>query len=589
MSSESSFITNVRWLATEFLKVFTSPISIAGSILDAARGWRYSRRWWQFFVSLPAFVILVLVYLAFGFSLFERTDTRVQRYGVKSEQVCATNILEEAAYNTIDFLKSSNLNSGSSVVASSGTAITELQKRYVKLLNERILLTQPTDGSAIYRLALVKAIAGEKDAALDDMRALSKSDSGPFPAANCWVATELIDRLQKNPSRELVQEISLNLKPASVWPGVKAEVLEFYARSLFDSNMTTDAISIAVEAAKRNRAYNLLLMRFYAIVGNIDGVRTSSYEVEAFYKPRLNTGSERVSDRLALAEANLLLGKSDAAASIVTEGLAKAEGDDKKALSRTLSNIKIDAFRKSKQTLEDGTNLADMAVLDEAATADPNNPLISEEVAQMLQVKLKPSRNVLDVLKKQIEAGITTSKAHRTLALGYYSMGNTAEAIKNFELAVEKSVADSDSRNDLAMLLAREPSPDLDRAFALIKEAVTKIPNNPNYLDTYGQILLIANRPVEAISKLEAATSIYPNAEDVPALTAHINSRKRLEQAYRLVNMNDLADSQISVITTMEKLLNQKTQTQPSSNTPDSNGASPSIEGDVGQSEEKIK
>lgn len=562
MRRDNSVLENLKWLATECFKVFTSPLSAAGSILDAARGWRYSRRWWQFFISLPAFFVLILVYLAFGFSLFERTDTRVQRYGVKSEQVCSTQVLEEAAYNTIDFLKASSVNTSNANNSAATNSITELQKRYVKLLNERILLTQPNDGSAAYRLALVKAISGDKEGALDDMRALATSDSGPFPAANSWVATELIDRFRKNPSAEVLQEILANLKPASLWPGVKAEVLEYYADYLFRSEMTTDAIAIATEAAKRNRAYNLLLMRYYKRVGNLDGVRTAGYEVAAYYTPRLNSASERVIDRLALAEANMLLEKPELAVNVVVEGLNKADGNDKKALARVLSNLKIESFRKSKQTLDDGTNLADMAALDEAATADPENPLISEEVAQMLQVKMKPSRNALSVLKKQIDAGITSAKTHRTLALGYYAMGNTLEAIKNFEIAVEKSEADSDSRNDLAMLLAREAMPDLDRAFKLIDEAVARNPRNPNYLDTYGQILMIANRPVEAIAKLEAATSLYPNMDDTPAVAAHINSRKQLEKAYRLVNMKELADSQLSVIDSMEKVLNQKIQEQ---------------------------
>lgn len=569
MQRDNSVSENLKWLFAEFFKVFTSPLTAAGSILDAARGWRYSRRWWQFFISLPAFFILILVYLAFGFSLFERTDTRVQRYGVKSEQVCSTQVLEDAAYNTIDFLKNSAANTSNATNAAATIAITELQKRYVKLLNDRILLTQPKDGSAAYRLALLKAITGDKDGALNDMRSLATSDSGPFPAANSWVATELIDRLQKNPNRETIQEILANLKPASLWPGVKAEVLEYYADYLFQSEMTTDAIAIATEAAKRNRAYNLLLMRYYKRVGNLDGVRTAGYEVAAYYTPRLNSASERVIDRLALAEANVLLEKPELAISIVIEGLNKAEGNDKKTLARVLSNIKIETFRKSKQILDDGTNLADMAALDEAAAADPENPLISEEVAQMLQVKMKPSRNALSVLKKQIDAGITSAKTHRTLALGYYAMGNTVEAIKNFEIAVEKSETDSDSRNDLAMLLAREEMPDLERSFKLINEAVARNPRNPNYLDTYGQILLIANRPVEAIAKLEAATSFYPNVDDTRAVEAHINSRKQLEKAYRLVNMNELADSQLSVIESMEKVLNQKIQEQ----TPNSSSA----------------
>jgi predicted Zn-dependent protease len=83
------------------------------------------------------------------------------------------------------------------------------------------------------------------------------------------------------------------------------------------------------------------------------------------------------------------------------------------------------------------------------------------------------------------------------------------------------------------------------------------MPNNPHYLDTCGQILLIAKRPTEAIAMLEKAASFYPDMADIRALEAHINTRRQLEKAYRLVNMNELADSHLSVIADMEKILNQ--------------------------------
>lgn len=570
MSSSDTVADRWKWLLSELLKVFTSPLSVASSLLDAARGWRYSRNWVLFFFSLPAFLVLAAVYLAYGFSLFERIDTRVQRYGVKSEQVCSTQFLEAVAYRKIDFIRdrsspsiSSKFDSPAGIsgiqnLDSTEKELSELKIRYIRLLNERILLTQPTDGSARYRLALLNAIVGDRDIALEQMRALASDETRPFPAASSWVATELIDRLKKTPSAALEAEVVRYLKPASLWPGVRPQVLEYYAELLFKRDMTNDAIAVAQEAAKRDRSYNLLLMRYYSKLGNSEGVKTAGYEVDAFFRPRLNTSLETVSDRLTLVEASFLLNKPETALSIVEEGLAKATGDDRKSLARALSDIKVKLFLESKVQQEDGSFQADLSLLDQAADADPDNPVVSLEVAKMLQNKIKPTRKLLMALKRQIDTGVTTSETHRILAIGYHLSGNTEEAIRNFEYAIEKSKIDPDSRNNLAILLARQTNPDLPRAIKLIEEALALVPNNPSYLDTYGQILIAAGRTVEAIPKLERALAVGVDVDDFAKLQVHVNTRKRLLTAYRELGMTELADAQEPIIRRLEGILAEK-------------------------------
>ncbi len=97
-------VENTRWLGNEFLKIFTSPVGMAGSFLDAARGWKYSRNWLRFWFHLPAFLIVLIVYLTFGFSLFERVDAKVQRYGVEGEKTLPTRMIERSAYNQFRFM-----------------------------------------------------------------------------------------------------------------------------------------------------------------------------------------------------------------------------------------------------------------------------------------------------------------------------------------------------------------------------------------------------------------------------------------------------------------------------------------------------
>jgi len=543
-------MSKFKWFLNELGNVFKAPLSFVGSVLDAARGWRYSRNRLRILFGFIPILFLLGIYAAYGFSLFERVDTRVQKYGFKSEAICSSATLEDAAYARFEFLKPTASEESVKLLE-----ITPVQMRYVKILNERILVTEPQDNSAKYRLALSQAISGNEDECFRIMREVASEVNGPFPAANSWIAAKLINEFKKTNDGNLMPEIVSQLKIASNWPGIRPQMLAFYARILASSGMVGDAISIAKEAVKRSRDYHLDLMQYYNISGNIDGLRTSGYEVEKVYGSRLNTALETKSDRLAVAEARFLLGKPDSAIDILKEGLTKDSTVNKPELSRTISSYKLKMFEKSIQRLDDGSVIADVSYLDDAVDADPNNPSISEVVARMLPLKIRPSRKVIAVLKQQIESGITTGDAHRILAEGYYASGNTAEAIKSWESAVSKSPSDVSSRNNLALVLARETPPKMERAMQLIDEATRLAPDSAEVFDTYGQILAIADKPSEAIAKLEAAIRLEPN---------RINTRKVLEQCYRKLNMNDLADDQSEAIKSLEALKPSTTETPPS-------------------------
>ena len=532
-------MSTIKWLYHEVTKSLSSPLAFLGSLFDALRGWRYSRKRFKIILGLLPVCLLLAVYAGYGFSLFERVDSRVQKYGFKSEAICPSATLEEAAYSRLDFLKKTT-----GTETSKSLEISEVQMRFVKILNERILVTQPDDNSAKYRMALSLAISGNPDECMTILKDVASGKNGPFPAANSWIAAKLIDDFKKTGDRELLQDIVSNLKVASNWPGVRPQMLAFYARILADSGMLGDAITIAKSAVKQSRDYHLDLMQYYNAAGNADGLRTSGYEVEKVYGARINTALETKIDRLAIAEARFLMGKPDAAVEVLKEGLSKESTPNKPELSRALSEYKIRQFEKSIQKLDDGTYLADVAYLDDAVDADANNPRISESVAKMLPMKIKPSRKVIAVLKNQIDTGLTTGDALRILAEGYYASGNTAEAIKCWESAIVKSEFDVSSRNNLALVLARETPPVLERAFELIIEADRLAPNSPEVLDSYGQILAIANKPSEAIAKLESALRADPN---------RLVTRKVLEQCYRQLKMNDLADAQAAAIKNLEE------------------------------------
>jgi tetratricopeptide (TPR) repeat protein len=300
-----------------------------------------------------------------------------------------------------------------------------------------------------------------------------------------------------------------------------------------------------MDASKRDRRYNLQLAGLYSRLNNQEGLRQASYAAEEFFGAKLNTGNEQDDDRLAIAEVRKLTGRLPQAASVLEEGLMN--NAKRPRLSRMLSDVRIAMFQQSIAPGPGGTMTADMTLLESAIDADPENPSISEQAARLLTQKIKPTKKIIDALRKQIANEITTAQSHSLLAQGYYLTGDQENAIKNWEMAIKKNVnarvEDANPYNNLAFCLFKSVPPNLERALQLIDIANNTAPKNAEVLDTYGQILMAANRPKEAISKFEQSIAADEN---------RIATRKKLIDAYLAAGLKDMAKAQKEVVESME-------------------------------------
>jgi tetratricopeptide (TPR) repeat protein len=193
--------------------------------------------------------------------------------------------------------------------------------------------------------------------------------------------------------------------------------------------------------------------------------------------------------------------------------------------------------------LDSGEFSADLSVLEKAAATDPTNPNISSGVARLIALKIQPTAELLNTLKQQIKSGITSVTAHLSLGESYYGIGRVQEAQEHWELALQGDPNSVVGLNNLALSLAQMQPPNLDRAVELAARAHVIAPQNPSVLDTFGEILLIADRPKEAVNKLELAIR-YDNDR--------IGTRKKLVIAYQASGLNDMAIAQSAVIEQIE-------------------------------------
>ena len=538
----SELIDGAKWLGREFLKFFYTPTGVAGGLIDAFRGWKFSRSWVRFWFHLPSLILLVFIYLTFAFSIFGREDSRIQLFSVESQKRCPTKLIEdicdqshEANFATVLGLPASE------VVDYKTVPISDITKRYVELLSKRILSIQPKNSVANYRLGLIYNINGQADDGLKKMKELAAGNFGDCPQANAWMVKELL-RQKVNGEEISSQELLINLEKASKWRDVDFRLVSFFARVLEESGETLKAIGVAKQAASVRPELNLELARLYGRVGYQNEMRSAASVVEDIFLKKLNSPLEKISDRLAVAEARKMTDRLEQAADILREGLLnKSTGP---AIRRELSEVLRLIYVKSIVKTESGLNQADLTQLEKAAEANPLNPNISDEIAKLLTLRIKPTKRLLEILKIQIEAGITTSAAHIYLAEGYFEFGNTKEAIKNWELALAKDPNNIGALNNLALVLAKISSANVERSISLLNKALSLSPGNAEILDSLGDVLMIAKRPKDAINKFELSIR-----NDV----SRIKTRKKLVEAYQLNGMVDMADSLNKVIKKLEK------------------------------------
>ncbi len=538
----SSFLKNTLWVGSEFLKIFYTPVGVAGGFIDAFRGWKFSRSWVRVWFHLPSLILLLGVYIVFFFSFFSRVDSRIQLFSVESEKQIPTKTLE-AICNSLfedDFCKAIDWVTAEKVETKMD-AVSDLKHRYVELLSKRVLTKQPTNQAAHYRLGMIHMLTGQSDAAVSEMSELAKGQFGDCPQANAWMAKDILKRSVAGTGFS-APELTYHLEKATKWKEVDFRLISFYAKMLEKMGENDKAVSVARQAANFRPELQLELARVLQRIGSKEEAKSAANIAEDIFIKRLNAPTEKESDRIAVAEARVMTDRLEQAAEILTEGLqTKTSGP---ATKRELSEIQRLIYRRSIVKTDEGEYSADVSLLEKAAESDPLNANISTEIANMLRLKILPTQNLKNVLLKQLELGISSVPSHIALAEGYFVSGKVNLAIKNWELALAKDPNNLGVLNNLSLCLARESEKNAPRSLELIKKAAALAPASAEIFDTFGDILVIAKRPQEAIGKYEHAVRLE---------LSRIETRRKLYTAYKLLGMDGQAEATSAVIKEMER------------------------------------
>lgn len=535
-----SFRTDIDWMLVGLLELLSHPIGVIGSMIDACRGWKWSRSWPRFFLHLPSVILLAAIYVNLGLCLFHRKDSPKELFFDDSLRLCSTKALEIACQQKqeVDFSKAI----GAAAIANEDAVppISDSTMRYIELLSKRFLSIEPNNPMVKYRLGLVLCLSEQNERAEREMREVVQNQLGNFPQANAWLAKAII--INQGVGEKITkQELISHLEMARKWKDADFRLLFLYARLLEEQGDYGKAVEVAKQSISAKPEFSLDLARLYARIGDNEGRLSTANQAEDYFLSRINFPSEKESDRLAVADARLLANRVEQAAEVLSEGLRQNLGGERTV--RKLSEIQRLLYVKSVRKNEKEEFEMDLSLLERMVETDPNNPSVSSEIAKLLAYKVKPTKKLIESLKKQIELGITSVPSLLMIGEGYFSVGNLKEAQRFWELAIAKEPDNISGLNNLATCLIAISASNADRAIDLVSKANSLSPNNADILDTLGEALLAANRPKEAVNKLEMAIRIDTNRMD---------TRNKLITAYEALGMKAMAEAQSKVLRSIE-------------------------------------
>ena len=170
------------------------------------------------------------------------------------------------------------------------------------------------------------------------------------------------------------------------------------------------------------------------------------------------------------------------------------------------------------------------------------NEFLLQELVTLTRLEGGQNQSAQDAVKKMLaDGGPSSAILHYFLGIDAWQQGRKDEAQGHFSIAFDIAPFMPTVANNLAMILTVGDKPDYERALKVIDPIVQKLPQEPQFKSTRGLVLLKLGRYEEAVADLQAA---------LPKLPSKRTSRLALAEAYRHLNMKDLADEQ-------ERLANQ--------------------------------
>ena len=204
--------------------------------------------------------------------------------------------------------------------------------------------------------------------------------------------------------------------------------------------------------------------------------------------------AQRENDALAIAESRIKLAKDPAEQANWTS----LKGEICAAWSRRL---------RTRPNATPADHAQSLAILFQGIAVAPSQPAVIEELCALAISDRISSEDVGQHLETALNSGVSPGLVHFIQGTRYATQSppDSAEADRHYKLAVEHDANFPGLLNNMANLISNSPDGNHEEALKLVDEALKQIPEQPQFLDTRGKLLLRLGKPQEALVNFEKA------------------------------------------------------------------------------------
>ncbi|MDF1844152.1 MAG: hypothetical protein P1U77_22170 [Rubripirellula sp.] len=272
---------------------------------------------------------------------------------------------------------------------------------------------------------------------------------------------------------------------------------------------------------------HLLLAKVLHDSGEITRARSEAQAAVNYHSQMLTreelSQQEVFEHEIALAEGFVLLNAYGKALHVLMP-----EGDplpQEPVRRKTLGRI-LFGWSESIEPSDDGALIHRIKLLSGALELIPEDARLLVEIAQFVGSCGAVDEQAREALKPLLATGTAPSIVQLILGVQAFFRGDDQEAMRHWEIANGIMPETSVILNNLAVLVAGQESPDLYRSLGLVNHAIDLQPENEEFYESRGVILMRLDQPMRAIADFERALSGLPGRKDIHG---------RLAKAYAVI------------------------------------------------------
>jgi tetratricopeptide (TPR) repeat protein len=402
-----------------------------------------------------------------------------------------------------------------------------------RLWLQKIAWLDPDDPDYQYRLALGAADSGDRERAAQIMRRLAPDDRPGYGPAHFWQARRIVRETAQVP-RARVPVLRHHLKQAVQHDRRNGEAAEMLAQLELQDGDAQAATAALEPVVRFYPELRLMLARLYLIAGDTRRAASVAQSALGIFQRRLEKQPDGVAARIQCARLLTFQQQFEQAVLLLQEGadrLRTAAGevpDSEQQVEESVAPLRTEladtliAWHDWVRRMSPLAYADRLRVLQLAVNAVPHDRRVLERMALLAAEGRDEATDARAALTDALADGTAPATVHLLLSLEAQNRQDRRAEEQHLRMALALNPRLAAAANNLAWLLANDPSPDLENALALIQRAHEVAPDHPEIRATRGVIYHKLGRHEDAAVDLEFALAEVGSRTDLHAELASL-------------------------------------------------------------------